>query len=235
METFHIQQAAGQPGSAALALAITADSDSEAWLNALRGTPSARDQAVDCLYAQLAAAARLEIARHGTDIEPVAGQGIDDLATHAADDALAAVLAELDGFRGSSRFTTWACKFAIFEAGRQARLHIWKHREVDLDSESWKRLAEPAGVGRNSEHGAVLRTLANGIATALTCHQRCVLVALTIDQVPIDVLADRLNTTRGGLYATLHDARGELRRVLTDEGCRSAGRHPVVHLGGMTD
>jgi RNA polymerase sigma-70 factor (ECF subfamily) len=51
---------------------------------------------------------------------------------------------------------------------------------------------------------------------ALTGHQRCVLVALAIDRVPIDVLADRLDTTRGALYATLHDARRELRRLLGD-------------------
>jgi RNA polymerase sigma-70 factor (ECF subfamily) len=29
--------------------------------------------------------------------------------------------------------------------------------------------------------------------------------------VPIDVLAERLNTTRGALYKTLHDARKKLR------------------------
>ena len=32
----------------------------------------------------------------------------------------------------------------------------------------------------------------------LSPHQREVLVAVTLNDVPIDVLADRLNTTRGG-------------------------------------
>ncbi len=166
METFRGQPARHHPDRTAPAPAISPHSDAEAWLNALRGSGSGRDQAVACLYAQLAAAARLEVARHATDGEALAGQAIDDLATHAADDALVAVLAELDDVRGARRFTTWACKFAILAAGRQARLHIWKHREVDLDSESWKRIAEPAGVG-SSDHDAVLQVLTDGIGTRL--------------------------------------------------------------------
>ncbi len=57
-----------------------------------------------------------------------------------------------------------------------------------------------------------------GIAAALTPHQRHVLVALALGGVPIDVLADRLGTTRGALYKTLHDARRKLRGHLADRG-----------------
>jgi RNA polymerase sigma-70 factor (ECF subfamily) len=39
-----------------------------------------------------------------------------------------------------------------------------------------------------------------------------------VNGVPIDVLADRLDTTRGALYKTLHDARRKLRRHLEDCG-----------------
>ena len=58
----------------------------------------------------------------------------------------------------------------------------------------------------------------DGIAEALTPHQRTVLVALTLNDVPIDVLADRLGTTRGALYKTLHDARRKLRARLSENG-----------------
>ena len=40
------------------------------------------------------------------------------------------------------------------------------------------------------------------------------LVALAVNGVPIDVLAERLDTTRGALYKTLHDARAKLRAYL---------------------
>src|SRR5919197_703131 len=39
-----------------------------------------------------------------------------------------------------------------------------------------------------------------------------------LNGVPIDVLAERLNTTRGALYKTLHDARQKLRKHLHDSG-----------------
>ena len=44
------------------------------------------------------------------------------------------------------------------------------------------------------------------------------LVALAVNGVSIDVLADRLGTTRGALYKTLHDARRKLRAHLADRG-----------------
>jgi RNA polymerase sigma-70 factor, ECF subfamily len=56
--------------------------------------------------------------------------------------------------------------------------------------------------------------LQTAIGEVLTSHQRRVLVALTLNGVPIDVLADRLDTTRGALYKTLHDARQNLRAYL---------------------
>jgi RNA polymerase sigma-70 factor, ECF subfamily len=45
-----------------------------------------------------------------------------------------------------------------------------------------------------------------------------VFVALALNEVPIDVLAERLDTTRGALYKTLHDARTKLRRELAASG-----------------
>jgi RNA polymerase sigma-70 factor (ECF subfamily) len=59
--------------------------------------------------------------------------------------------------------------------------------------------------------------LQQAIADVLTPHQRRVLVALALNGVPIDVLAERLSTTRGALYKTLHDSRRKLR----------------AHLGGL--
>jgi RNA polymerase sigma-70 factor, ECF subfamily len=70
---------------------------------------------------------------------------------------------------------------------------------------------EPDDQAAQSE---LLSTLQHAIADVLTPHQRRVLVALALNGVPIDVLAERLSTTRGALYKTLHDARRKLRRHL---------------------
>jgi RNA polymerase sigma-70 factor, ECF subfamily len=40
---------------------------------------------------------------------------------------------------------------------------------------------------------------------------------LALNGVPLDALAERLNTTRGALYKTLHDARRKLRSDLAQK------------------
>ena len=71
---------------------------------------------------------------------------------------------------------------------------------------------------QSAEHSELFRELQAGIETTLTDHQREVLVALTLNDVPIDVLSERLNTTRGALYKTLHDARKKLRAHIAEKG-----------------
>ena len=60
----------------------------------------------------------------------------------AAADAMVAVLAKLDTFRGESRFTTWAYKFALLEAGVKARRRAWQGREIPLEDDAWAVLAD---------------------------------------------------------------------------------------------
>ena len=54
--------------------------------------------------------------------------------------------------------------------------------------------------------------------TAAMARARRVLVAVALNGVPMDVLAERLETTRGSLYKTLHDARRKLRSHLGERG-----------------
>ena len=198
---------------------ISPRSDSRAWLEALRSEGPTRDQAVQTLHGLLLRAARHEASKRRASLSYVRGEELDDIAVQAADDALMAVLAKLDGFRGESRFTTWAYKFALLEAGVRLRRRAWQDREVVLDSEGWTRFAQAgAGPEADVEHAELMRALSDSIGEELTPHQREVLVALTIDGIPIDVLAERLDTTRGALYKTLHDARRKLRASLSDRG-----------------
>jgi RNA polymerase sigma-70 factor (ECF subfamily) len=129
------------------------------------------------------------------------------------------VLGKLDTFEGRSRFTTWAYKFAIYEAGVKTRRRGWQDREVTLEAEAWSLLADAgSGPAAEAEGRELLHALEDGIRTTLTPHQRNVLVALAVTGVPIDVLSERLGTTRGALYKTLHDARRKLRGHLNNQG-----------------
>ena len=147
------------------------------------------------------------------------GNELDDIATEAADDALMSVLRRLEDFRGASRFTTWAYKFALLEAGVKLRKRAWQGRELPLEPDDWGVFASRnLGPEAEVEQSELLTALQGAIAEVLTPHQRRVLVALALNAVPIDVLAERLETTRGALYKTLHDARRKLRGHLEEQG-----------------
>src|SRR3954469_3921194 len=195
------------------------DPESREWLAGLRADGAPHDAAVARLHGLLIRAARFEVGRRRPTMPHLRGNELDEIALEAADDALMSVLARLDDFRGASRFTTWAYKFALLEAAVKLRKRAWQGREVPLEPESWGLFAS-AGLGPQAEleQSELLRTLQSGIAGALTPHQRSVLVALALNGVPIDVLADRLGTTRGALYKTLHDARRKLRAHLQASG-----------------
>jgi RNA polymerase sigma-70 factor (ECF subfamily) len=193
------------------------DETSQQWLSALRSTGAERERAVGELHALLLRAARFETGRRAAAALSPSERG--DLAVQAADDALMLVLDKLDTFEGRSRFTTWAYKFAVYEAGVEIHRRGWRDREVALDDASWSLIPESSsGPEAAAEVRELLLALQAGIATALTAHQRNVLVALAVNGVPIDVLADRLGTTRGALYKTLHDARRKLRGHLSNQG-----------------
>ena len=183
----------------------------------LRSDGTAREQAVKHLHELLLRAARFEVARRRPTLPHLRGNELDDIALEAADDALMSVLARLDDFRGESRFTTWVYKFALYEAAVKLRRRAWQGREVPLEPETWAIFASGGDTPEDElERGELLRAVQDGIADALTPHQRTVLVALALNGVPIDVLAERLGSTRGALYKTLHDARAKLRAHLGD-------------------
>ena len=195
------------------------DPESRAWLAALRGTGRVREDAVQRLSDLLLAAARTEVHRRAATLPDLRGEDLDDIAHQSAHDALLAVLRKLDGYRGASRFTTWAYKFALLEAAVALRRRAWQGREVVLRPEDWSVLPDDRrSVHDDAEAAELLAVVTAAIDTQLTPHQREVLLALAVDGVPIDVLAERLSTTRGALYKALHDARRKLRATLAADG-----------------
>jgi RNA polymerase sigma-70 factor (ECF subfamily) len=186
-----------------------------------------RDIAATELHALLLRAARFEIGRRRAVFPQLRGADLDDLAWQSANDALMSVLRRLGDFRGESRFTTWAAKFAIVEAGVKVRKHAWRGREILLPETAWPTVADGAPTPHQfAEAQELLAAVREEIDRRLTARQRQVFVALTLNNVPIDVLAERLNTTRGALYKTLHDARRRLRAALADRGMDTMGRVP---------
>ncbi len=195
------------------------DPESQGWIDRLGPHSPEREAAIAALHALLLKAARFEVGRRRAAYPHLRGDDHDDLAHQSADDALVAVLGKLTDFRGDSRFTTWAYKFALFEAGVKVRRRAWQGREVPLEPESWGLIAEDRATPQEAvESSELLAGLRDAIERDLSPHQREILVAVALNDVPIDVLAERLDTTRGALYKTIHDARRKLRAALADRG-----------------
>jgi RNA polymerase sigma-70 factor, ECF subfamily len=207
------------------------DPASRKWLERLGGNGPEREAAVGELRDLLMRAATFEVNRRCARLPQFRGGDQEDIAEQSADDALMAILRKLDDFRGDSRFTTWAYKFALYEAAANVRRRAWQGRELALEAEAWPRIADShSGPDREAETHDLLAAIRDEIESGLSAHQREVLVALALNEVPIDVLAERLNTTRGALYKALHDARKRLRAALADRGLSVEGHQ--VEEGG---
>ena len=195
------------------------DPESRAWIQALGADGAWGEEARRRLHELLLGGARVEINRRRASLPHLRGDDFDDLAQQAASDAMVAVLRKLETFRGESRFTTWAYKFALLEAAVKLRRRAWQGREVPIEPEHWSLIADrDASPADEAESRELLGAIGAAIETELSEHQRHVLVAVAINGVPIDVLAERLNTTRGALYKTIHDARKKLRAHLAEAG-----------------
>jgi RNA polymerase sigma-70 factor (ECF subfamily) len=227
LPTANVNNVAGRPNTRLPAVpdpAVTTphaglDAASREWLRSLRaGAGGEQDAAVARLHDLLLRGARYEIQRRRAAYDNFGRSDHDDLAHQAADDALVAILAKLDTYRAASRFTTWAYKFVLLEVGVKLRRRAWHGREIPLEDDAIQRGlygSSPAGA---AEAADLLRAVSAAIESDLTPHQREVLVAVTLNDVPIDVLVDRLGSTRGAVYKSLHDARQKLRARLTAGG-----------------
>jgi RNA polymerase sigma-70 factor (ECF subfamily) len=198
---------------------LPAGHDASQWISALRGPLGPRREAQSRLHGLLLRAARFELDRRAVQLTHVGPSEIDDLAVQAADDALMAILGNLDGFRGTSRFTTWASKFAVLEAGVKARRRAWQGSEIPVDDHLSRAFADTGCTAQERlEAGELRDALSDAIQSSLTPHQHTVFSALALNAVPIDVLAERLHTTWAALYNTLQDARLALQLALADAG-----------------
>jgi RNA polymerase sigma-70 factor (ECF subfamily) len=195
------------------------DQDSAAWVRDLSPDAPGQEEAVARLHGLLLRVTRVEGVRRRSSI-PARGQDeVDDLCRQAASDAVLAVLRKIPDFRGEARFTTWACKFAIFEISTRLRRHAWRERRIDADERIWERLPDSVPLALVTlQRTETLDFLQRAIREQLTELQRMVFTAAVLEEVPIDVLAERLDSTRGAIYKILHDARTKLRRAMASAG-----------------
>jgi RNA polymerase sigma-70 factor, ECF subfamily len=205
------------------AIRTAPDRESDLWVAQLHPGHPRRDQTVAKLHEVLLRVAFHELSRRRGQLQSISGPEFDDLAHQATDDALTNILARLDDFRGLSRFTTWAYKFVMFEVSGKVARHAWRRQPPGREDLAWDQLPDSLarGPGDRLEQREQLKALAAAIGE-LTNRQREVFVAITLNDVSIDVLAIQLGTNRNAIYKNLFDAKRSLRESMAAAG------HPVM-------
>src|SRR5262245_53566856 len=198
-----------------------AERDPDDWVAALSVNGAQRDQALRRLHALLVRAARHQVWRMRAQLNGCGPDLVEELALQSANEAMMSLLAKLHTFRGQSRFTTWAYKFAILQAAVEVRRQGWRSRNVVLEDSTVVVSLTPS-TEQYVEAADLSKAITRAIEDALTPHQRKIMLALLVDEVPIDVLAERLGTNRNALYKTLHDGRVRVRAHLAAAGFLSA-------------
>jgi RNA polymerase sigma-70 factor (ECF subfamily) len=196
------------------------DGASRTWVECLRTGGPRYDHCLRELHALLLRVARREVHRRRSWLGGATGVELDDVANQCANDALLAVIENLDSYRGDSRFTTWAYRLVVNRVSTKTQRHLWSGPRVHFGDDDWDRLTDrliPSPHGR-SEQRAQLEALRKAVQEILTARQREVFVSVALNDVPIDAVASRLDSNRGAIYKTLFDARMKLRAYLAEAG-----------------
>jgi RNA polymerase sigma-70 factor, ECF subfamily len=197
------------------------------WLNDLRASGAAQEAAIAELRDLLLRAALYFFSRNLGDFAGLDRDEITRRAEDCAQDALIAVLNHLSDFRGDSKFTTWAYKFAINMAMMAARRERWRGVSLDeLASSGEENLLEwmiqDKSEGATPEQ-SLMQTEVRGILQDvierdLTEKQRQVLSMMVFNEVPMDEVVRHFGTNRNAIYKMLHDARRKLKSGLQAHG-----------------
>jgi RNA polymerase sigma-70 factor (ECF subfamily) len=197
------------------------------WLDDLTAGGASQEAAVEDLRALLLRAALHFFGQNQGDMAGLSQSEIRQRAEDSAQDALLAVLGHLPEFRGDSRFTTWAYKFAINIALTTSRRERWKGVSLDDLVESgegafaqWvmedkSATAAPEQAAIQAELRAIVQDV---IERDLSDRQRRVLFLMAFNEVPMDVVVEDLGTNRNAVYKMLHDARRKLKSRLLAHG-----------------
>lgn len=142
-------------------------------------------------------------------------------------DALLKILDKIETYRGEARFTTWAMKIAIYEALAELRRKRWQDISYDDlkdddDSKSVLDVFSDDGARPDQIAGIhmVTEELEHVIKESLTDKQRMAITSIMIKGLPIDQVAELMETNRNNMYKLIHDARMKIKAEFEKKGIR---------------
>lgn len=199
----------------------------EQWIAELNGPPDAQALAIEDLRQRLQRGIYYYLSRERSDLSHLSSQEITQMAEDLAQDATLRVMENLNSFRGDSRFTTWATKIAVRVAIsdlRRARYKDFSLDDLTADGDLMPNTVanvngqQPPNPESATERADVMTKISAALEEVLTKRQYQALVAVALQNVPLEILAERMGTNRNALYKLLHDARRKLRTYLESQG-----------------
>jgi RNA polymerase sigma-70 factor (ECF subfamily) len=192
----------------------------EAWLLDLRSTNERRNLALEDLRSIISKGLPYALSRWLSPSQPQ----FESLVEEVTQETLLRVLDQLDTFEGRSHFTTWVHKIAVRIALTELRRKRWRDSSLDELTEN-EEIPPPKGLLADAQAGPdvtaeradMLARVRRVIDEELTDRQREALILLSIQDMPMDDAARKLNTNRNALYKLLHDARLRLKTRLAKE------------------
>ncbi|MGB7337715.1 MAG: sigma-70 family RNA polymerase sigma factor [Phototrophicaceae bacterium] len=202
------------------------DRTNEQWLHDLRADGLVQQEALEDLRKRIHRSIYYYLSQDRSDLRDLAAKEIQAMAGDMAQDAVLRVMDNLDSFRGESRFTTWTNKIAVRLAISTLRRARYKNFSLDdltkdgdfLSAEANMVTDAPPNPERATERDDVFDKIMLGFREALTERQYQALVAVALEDVPMDVVAERMGTNRNALYKLIHDARRKLKSHLETQG-----------------
>lgn len=202
------------------------DRSNEEWLADLRSSDEQQTAAIDDLRERVKRSIYYYLSQERSDLRDLAQKELVTMAEDLAQDAVLRVMDNLDNFRGESRFTTWANKIAVRLAISELRRARYKDFSLDsLTADGDFLSADASIVGeappnpeRAAERDDVVDRIDAAMKEALTDRQYRALVAVALKGVPMDVVAEQLDTNRNALYKLIYDARRNLKNYMESQG-----------------
>jgi RNA polymerase sigma-70 factor (ECF subfamily) len=199
----------------------------EEWLADLKGTPDAQARAIEDLQERLQRGIFYYLSRERSDLSGLSNHELTQMSEDLAQDATLRVIENIDSFRGDSLFTTWATRIATRVAISDLRRARYKDFSLDAMTANGDLLSltsnpvastAPTGPERAAEQTEMLSRIQRALDDVLTERQQQALIAVAVRGVPLEVVAEQMNTNRNALYKLLHDARRKLRTHLESQG-----------------
>ena len=198
------------------------DRSNEEWIADLKSEDDRKEAALADLRSVIAAGLPYALSSYLSPDNPQ----FQSLVEEVTQDTLLRVLDYLDSFEGRSRFTTWVHKIAVRVALTELRRRRWRDFSLDsLVEENEEGVSFPSlmidpspNPDTLTQQSDMLHRIGRLINEELTDKQRQAMVATTIEGVPLEEVARRMDMKRNALYKLLHDARLRLKKRMANEG-----------------